>query len=700
MGSLNDIINGKENRVKKSALKRGTTVMIPIEQLVPNSDNKRSFGERETRNIDVLAEELLISKKVLQNLVVRKMDDGKYMILSGHRRYYASKKNVGNGHSEFAELPCEVTEESDAMSYFNLLITNLSSEPLTEHEKMTATMHLKEVLPEVIGDDELKGRKLREKIADTLHISQTKVAQYENINNNLVDNAMVQFENQKINVSTANDLAGLPEDMQNEFVKDGSSPTLSDVRIVKDEVNVIRSYRQMSDQEKKDVAFMLDDILINTELKDYVDAIEKISFVFLSSEKTGEDHILEREEYASEIASMILRYRKSRQFVGKNTSMDVFLNRRIIMSRYADGNAKTIEFSHAGLFDTFCEVYREKIVGKFAETEDLNQMGIDDYDEKDPFEQIIPEKGSCDRKCFNCRNTECSDHVDKSDKCIYFDKIDCTIKYVFQNLKKDFPDMYEKCTGCCMTCSVSKSCGYACGRKDMTIVKERAGIPEIKQENEKTADIFAVSKEEEVSAIKSMMSQVNINIVYLLLKNNHDYKYCIDEIKECIDKLKSEQNPEKTDYVKHPCWTKAEYMGNGKYKITYVYRELTNVREIMYDIYTVAELLHRAIAIGYFGNDAEMKYLRMHPEDEDIYQFMDDYDKWERWIDVPEIGAVFYRCRMDNDNQIVAASYQNILDIGHDVVYYYIPRFSQMDHGFNRFQISKDELEDKLSSKQ
>ena len=207
MGSLNDIINGKENRTKKSGMKRGTSVMIPIEKLMPNEDNKRSFGDRETRNIDVLAEELLISKKVLQNLVVRKMDDDRYLILSGHRRYYASLRNVENGHDEFSELPCEITEESDAMSYFNLLITNLSSEPLTEHEKMTATMHLKEVLPEVIGDDQLKGRKLREKIAETLHISQTKVAQYENISNNLVEDAMEQFENQSLNVSTANDLA-------------------------------------------------------------------------------------------------------------------------------------------------------------------------------------------------------------------------------------------------------------------------------------------------------------------------------------------------------------------------------------------------------------------------------------------------------------------------------------------------------------
>ena len=61
MGSLNEIINGKEKKEKKFGMKKSSVVMIPISQLVPNEDNKRSFGEREKRNIDVLADELLIS---------------------------------------------------------------------------------------------------------------------------------------------------------------------------------------------------------------------------------------------------------------------------------------------------------------------------------------------------------------------------------------------------------------------------------------------------------------------------------------------------------------------------------------------------------------------------------------------------------------------------------------------------------------
>lgn len=691
MGSLNDIINGKENKSKRAGMKRGSSVMIPIEKLIPNEDNKRSFGDRENRNIDVLSEELLISRKVLQNLVVRKIEDDKYMILSGHRRYYASLRNVENGHEEFLELPCEITEESDAMSYFNLLITNLSSEPLTEHEKMTATMHLRDVLPEVIGDDQLKGRRLREKIAETLHISQTKVAQYENISNNLVDDAMQQFENQSMNVSTANDLAGLPADVQSEFVRDGASPVLSDVRTVKEEIILIRSYNQMSDQEKKEAGFMLDDLLVNTELKDYRNAIEKLCLIFISSEQSGVKKITEREDYASEVANMLLRYQKSRQFVGKNTAMNIFMNRRVLITRYVDGVSKEIKFSHAGFFDTFCEVYREKIIDKVQKSDGLNQMEIDDYDEEDPFEQIIPEKGSCDGKCFNCRNGECSDHIEKSDKCIYFDKIDCTIKYVFQNLKKDFPDMYKECTGCCMTCSVSKICEYACGRKDMSIVKARAGIQE-KREDDKSSEIFAVTKEEELAAIKSMMTTDKINLVYLILKNNHDYKNCMDEINDCINKLKAERLPEETEYVNHPCWTKAEYMGNGKYRVTYVFRELTNVREIMYDIYTVSELLHRAIAIGYFGNDNEMKYVRRYPSNEEIERFIDSYASWERWIEIQEIGAVYYRCRLENEIQIVVAEYRNILDFECDVVYYYFPRFSELNRGFNGCMITKDSL--------
>lgn len=701
MGSLNDIINGKSNKERKAGMKRGSVVMLHIGQLVPNKDNKRSFGDREARNIDVLADELLISGRVLENLIVRKMDDSdKYLIISGHRRYYASKRNVEAGYAEFAWIPCEITDESDAMSYFNLLIANLSTEPLTEYEKMTSTMHLRDLLPELLGDDELKGRRLREKIAETLHISQTKVAQYENISNNLDDEAMNLFEKQEMNVSTANELAGLPDDVQKEFVKDGVAPEMSDVKTVRQELKTIRSYAQMNDQEKREAAFILDNLLINTDLKKYRDAIEKMGLICLSSEASAEEKLLSSEKYAGEVASMLLYYRESRQFVGKDVAMYIFRSRRVTLSKYNCQNPIELSFSYNGFFNTFCEIYREDIMKHNTSTEESGQMQIDDYDEEDPYEQIIPQEGSCDRKCFNCRNTECNSYQAPRDKCIYFDKIDCTITYVFGNLKKDFPDLYEKCTGCCMTCSVSAACGYACSRKDMSIIKERAGIHEELVE-EKPVTRFAVPREEEVLALKSLMSIQSMNRSYLYLKETSLFEVDQEMFsggKGYLDKLKSERTPDKGMLVAHPCWIRAESLGKGRYKVTYASGELTNTQEIMYDVHTVIEILRRAIAIGYFGDDAEMTYVRYRPAPDEAKSFIDGYDQWMEWFELPQIGATYYRVVMDDGCQIVAVAYAGVQKVAINVEYYYISSGKRIDNIFNEFRRSREDLINILKS--
>lgn len=701
MGSLNDIINGKSNKEKKTGMKRGTVVMIPIDQLVPNDDNKRSFGDREERNIDVLAEELLISGRVLENLIVRKMDDdNRYLILSGHRRYYASKKNVEDGHMEFAELPCEVTDESDAKSYFNLLIANLATEPLTEHEKMTSTMHLRDVLPELLGDDELKGRRLREKIADTLHVSQTKIAQYENISNNLVDDAMDLFENQQMNVSTANNLAGLPEDVQKEFVKDGIAPEMADVKTVKQELKIIRSYAQMNAQEKREAAFILDNLLIHTDLKKYRGAMEKLGLIWLSSESRAEETILSGEEYAAEVASMLLYYRESRQFVGKDAAMHIFRSRRITLSKYNCQNPIELSFSYNGFFNIFCEIYREEILKNNISGEEVGQIQIDDYDEDDPYEQIIPQQGFCDGKCFNCRNTACNCYQLPRDKCIYFDKIDCTIPYVFGNLKKDFPDLYEKCTGCCMRCTVADACKYACGRKDMSIIRERAGIYEEQQPEMKSAETkFIIPKDEEVAAMKSLMSRQSMNRAYLYLKETPSYEVDHEKFSgstSYLVNLKSERTPDKKLLVAHPCWIRAEAFGNGRYKVTYALGELTNTQEIMYDVHTVIGILRRAIAIGYFGDDDEMRYVRYRPTADEAKQFIDGYDQWKKWFELPQIGATYYRVVLDDGCQIVAVTYESAQKVTCNVEYYYVAIHHRIDNIFNEFKISREDLITKL----
>lgn len=696
MGSLNEIISGKANREKKSGMKRGNVVMLPIGSLVPNEDNRKSFGDRETRNIDLLAEELLISGRVLENLVVRKLpEQDRYLILSGHRRYYASQKNVQDGHAQFSELPCEITDESDAMSYFNLLITNLATEPLTEYERMTSTMHLKEILPELLADDDLRGRRLRERIAETLHISQTKVAQYENISNNLTDQAMELFEQERMNVSVANDLAGLPDDVQEELVRDNVVPAASDVKAVKQELKILRSYDQMSDAEKRETALIFDDLLIHSDFKNYRDALDRMSAAYLSSADGSEAELLSREKYAAEIASMLLHYRGSRTFTGRDASICVSSTRRVLLSHFNVEHPTDMELSYSGFFHAFCEIYRGRIMEQGQTGEAGEQMHIGDYDREDPYEQIIPQPGSCDGKCFHCRNIACDAHTDPRDKCIYFNRLDCTTVYAYEKLKKDFPDLYEKCTGCCMQCPVSDACPFACDRKDMFIIKARAGIREEESDQPKGA-AFSISREEEVLGLQALMSQNSQRRAYLMLQEVAAYELVPERFtgKDGVfDTLSSKRDPnEIRDRLDHARWISAEVMERGRFKVVYAYGELGNTIEQEYDARSAVHVLHRAVALDYYGDENELRCLRRRPLPEEVHSFLDSYEDWVVMADLPQIGATYHRALFESGEQLVAVAYDTGVPGKAKVVFYYFTAYSKLEDQFYAHETSEDEL--------
>ena len=73
---------------------------LPIDVIIPNPANHYSMA-----GIDELADSILIAGRVLQNIVVKAADaDGRYMIISGHRRHLACQKLVADGHAEFANI--------------------------------------------------------------------------------------------------------------------------------------------------------------------------------------------------------------------------------------------------------------------------------------------------------------------------------------------------------------------------------------------------------------------------------------------------------------------------------------------------------------------------------------------------------------------------------------------------------------------
>lgn len=95
-------------------------------------------------DIESLAEDIKLNG-LNHNLVVRKLDNDMYELISGERRYTALSKLVNEGNKEFNLVPCKVIESNDIDSEIILIQANAQSRELTEVEKLTQVERLQEL---------------------------------------------------------------------------------------------------------------------------------------------------------------------------------------------------------------------------------------------------------------------------------------------------------------------------------------------------------------------------------------------------------------------------------------------------------------------------------------------------------------------------------------------------------------------------
>jgi len=108
--------------------------MIPIEQLQPNADQPR----KDTGDLRELTESVR-EKGVLEPLLVRHLlESGKYLIISGERRYHAAKA------AGLVEVPCIEKNADDVETLELALIENLQRKDLTAFEEANGVQALGE----------------------------------------------------------------------------------------------------------------------------------------------------------------------------------------------------------------------------------------------------------------------------------------------------------------------------------------------------------------------------------------------------------------------------------------------------------------------------------------------------------------------------------------------------------------------------
>ena len=207
--------------------------------------NKKNFYE--IVNVDELAEDIKMNG-LNHNLVVRKLDNGKYELISGERRYTALTQLVEQGNEIFALVPCKVIEANDIDSEIILIQANAQTRELTEIEKLEQVKRLTELYRTKKKNGEKVPGKIREIIANDLKLSPTQVGRYERINKNLIPELKEILENGNLTIANASEFSSLSEDNQKVILEIINNK----VEISKEEATELKVKLKKLEQEKAD----------------------------------------------------------------------------------------------------------------------------------------------------------------------------------------------------------------------------------------------------------------------------------------------------------------------------------------------------------------------------------------------------------------------------------------------------------------
>lgn len=209
-----DISKFAESLDNVSDSDRMRIVQIPLAELVPDERNFYRIN-----NVEELAASIeLVGLE--QPLLVSLRDDGRYCILSGHRRFAALSQLVEQGQKQFEIVPCiEAPEDADPLELeLRLLLGNANSRQLVPIELSRQAERLEQLLRQVAAQtgDRVAGRK-RDLIAKMLGVSPTKLAELDVIRDKLQEPFAGQFARNELTQSAAYYLARLPGNVQGDL---------------------------------------------------------------------------------------------------------------------------------------------------------------------------------------------------------------------------------------------------------------------------------------------------------------------------------------------------------------------------------------------------------------------------------------------------------------------------------------------------
>lgn len=218
---------------KSDAGKRLTEV--DIDDLV---SNKANFYAVDTDKLEELKNSIALSG-IMDPPTVTETEDGKYRLISGHRRTAAVRALVAEGRADLRKVPVFVrSPRSAAMEELELIMANSTARVLSSAEVSQAAQRVERLLYELKEQGvEFPGR-MRDHVAAACNVSKTKLANLHAIESNCIADFRKMWAGGKIPDATALELSrcdtAFQMRMRDAFARLKSFPTAASIESLRD----------------------------------------------------------------------------------------------------------------------------------------------------------------------------------------------------------------------------------------------------------------------------------------------------------------------------------------------------------------------------------------------------------------------------------------------------------------------------------
>lgn len=184
---------------------------VDIDDLVGNDANFYAVDEAK---LEDLKNSIALSG-IMDPPTVTRTEDGKYRLISGHRRTAAVRALVSEGREDLRKVPVFVrSPKSAAMEELELIMANSTARVLTSAEISQAAQRVERLLYDLKEQGvEFPGR-MRDHVAEACNVSKTKLANLHMIEENLISGFKQQWALGKLPDVTALELARCEPDLQ------------------------------------------------------------------------------------------------------------------------------------------------------------------------------------------------------------------------------------------------------------------------------------------------------------------------------------------------------------------------------------------------------------------------------------------------------------------------------------------------------